>query len=234
MRFSFQVKTVNAKTINQKVSRALDKKAREIRYDLLAEVSLLFDHYLENSAVVKALRGANKGDVGGSDLQAEFGLTDVAANVGVENMKYILSESLNVNIQKNILKTGAGIKVVVSGLGPSVFSQLRNMPEGKYTSDPSGSLIAWMQWLVDAETVTIDGYGIEFGNFNTIYQRTGRARMRPLHKESDLTGRFPWILPKYARGNRGRNFIEDIINDPKFIETLKKQLKQAFLKKVGK
>jgi hypothetical protein len=192
---------------------------------------------IEQSPVFKGIAGkfSNFGD--GSDLQAEFGLTDQMRDNAIARMTQVLKETIRVDFAVEKTFKSYKIFILVQGLDPDEYKEiLENGSEFRYTNIQRRTgirtLIPWMKWALnpkDFNDALFDGYGITYvGTFNR-----SRSKRAAMVKEGSkrLSRNFPYELPSILESSgKSDNFIEEIRNSKELKKLLGEAMQKIILK----
>jgi hypothetical protein len=191
-----------------------------------ASVRELVKKAIQEHPVYKGLNGtfASFGD--GSDLQAEFGLTDRMADAATKRLLEILEGT--VFVETGLEKTSRTFRISFQAfaLDPKDYEEpLRNGKEFSYENKkppdgPRGKIgwkISWMDWLLDATSRIVDGYGITYvgysgeGGLSARELTSSRSQRALMTANPKISRNFPWELPLVAiPTGDAKNFIDEI------------------------
>lgn len=191
-----------------------------------------------NHPVIKSLNGEYAGREDGSDLPAEYGLTDIAARAGVDLIEEKVANRNNIKASAATGSSRGGspfINITVDWLPKDYIKDIIFDPRGFYVSEKSGETIPWAYWMLSefGEPVTSEDYGILYTDNTNGNSRSTRAFM--VDKLVAFTKRngFPYEAPTILVSYNGKNWIENTIGSNEFTEEIRKELKDIIRKNIS-
>lgn len=245
-----------SRTIKAKVASKLEGRITEYANKIIADrlrraqaeaeekLKKIVIDAIKGSLVYKGLSGSFSHLTNGTDLQAEFGLSDDVAEKALERMLEILAATIRVKISHSGGKVPA--QIVASALNSEDYKrELEEGDEFSYTSipkvrskkgykaaygvDAKPRLIEWMKVILERNVdiiENIESFGISY-DFKNEVGRSGRALMVG-GPDKGLAETFPYTLPSIVQGNgKGDNFIDDIASDVRFRVAIAKQIEKT-------
>lgn len=222
------VKITNMKEIRDGIIReALNAINRVLKSsfanEIKEEISDLVLEAFERNDVVLGIQGFFAGDED-KDLQAIFGLTDLAALQIIEEMRDLIESKLNIKIAIRYAKNQIRYSVTI------VYEDLQeealrldgasyNVEIKKRTSGVTEAILPWFEWLINgADTQAELVFGLNERQSNI--SRSGRALML---SNAYYSGNWSW---------QGINFIEEMVKDPEFIDKLEVVVRDKLIREI--
>lgn len=207
------------KIIRQKI-RSIATQAKELIGEALVEL-------IKQHPVYKALNGGNAGRKDGSDLQAEFGLSNEMVDSALSELISILEDSVVIKTDRENNNAIVDIEVSAEIDEKDYEQEILNNDAFHYTSTPAkgadskATEVYWMAFLLYASSSLIEDfingvedYGITFAG-DMSKSRSGRAKM-VTDGDVEENRSFPYIIPKRFVTTDGKNFIEEVTRSRKF------------------
>jgi len=173
--------------------------------------------FLIRNPVYRSIAGEG---VGGKSIQVEFGLTPALAAAAQSLIEELFTDPSN--LKTSLVKNRqGGVDFVIDGLNWNTINRrfvgrVSSRPFSYFSTSKKSEFLREIRWMrvllfkpstVEGEIPDIAEYGIQYGP----YGRSGGARMRKIGR-----GVSPYVLPDIAVPRRGRNFLEDILLNPRF------------------
>lgn len=162
-----------AAKVKKKAAPVVAARIAKAKAEIVAETKALIRNEFEKSNAIQALQGDRAGDTDGYDLQAEFGLSDYAAGIAIKEILDYVSSSSNIQLERSTGNLVPGdrniiISYVISGFDPEIYiANLRNIPSGRYVSQPSKVVIPWIDIMLGDDVNIIENirlWGIVFND----------------------------------------------------------------------
>jgi len=201
-----------AATVQFLVAPKVDKILKKAKPAIQNRISNLLRTAIEGSLTIRDLKGGQ--------LQADFGLTDGAADAATRDIVNAVVSAVNVFFQRS--RRGKTLGNLVIQIDPAIVSTAvqTSTTNGIYSSN--GNQITWLDWLMNKGTqVVVDGFEFVSTDYNE-RSRSGGGFMLP-------TGGVFRVDPEFA-GTAGDNFITRAIiaNGPNIRKIIQEEFKRLF------
>tara|TARA_R100000458_G_C8206681_1_gene195516 strand:+ start:162 stop:812 length:651 start_codon:yes stop_codon:yes gene_type:complete len=201
-----------AATVQFLVAPKVDKILTKAKPAIQNRISNLLRTAIEGSPTIQSLKGGQ--------LQADFGLTDGAADAATRDIVNAVVSAVNVFFQRS--RRGKTLGNLVIQIDPAIVSTAvqTSTTNGIYSSN--GHQITWLDWLMNKGTqVVIDGFEFASTDYDE-RSRSGGGFMLP-------TGGVFRVAPEFA-GTAGDNFITRAIiaNGPNIRKIIQEEFKRLF------
>lgn len=182
------------------------------------EINAMLATTLENSDVIKSLRGK-----GTEDLPAHLGLSDMRANALANGIIELIQTGMTIEQRSENDIISIRINAVQKN-----WEEYLKIPGAEYISHPSNIIIPVVKWLLIDPGIDIGqaAYDIVFEGEDKHYDvriqqasRSGRAIMVALKA---LGGGSGYVLPDIISGHMGENFIEYTLCQSSVIDKIAK------------
>lgn len=208
------------KRAQEQARRVIAQRIRDAENIIKDRVLLIIGRALNENRVVKALRGENAGQEDGSDLQAEFGLTDENKDIIVDILKEHVMDPDNITISSvRTSKTDRAIRInaTIKYWDTQINLDVAADPRGVYESDSANFRqalaraedeedvepysVPWLEWsLFEGDTPVLSSdhgitYDVDSNPKRKLASRSGRAIMT--REDADYSG--PYIVPDFVK-----------------------------------
>jgi hypothetical protein len=233
-RFSIDIALqFNSKRLRRRLTEALSREVNQIfnrkKGNIVNEIRQIIVTAIARSDAFKGLLGGFPNDPE-RDLQAHFGLNTGTASAAGASILEIAAKSVRFTTNK-----GTGIFSINIRAIEDSFSEFLNVPGGTFISEPSGSTVPWITWLLVNPNIDIpQGFNIVFANGLSSQElrssRSGRALMRSLDAilSNGATIGGIYAVPGIGRGGK-QNFIFRAIDN----KAVQNEIINVFVRNLG-
>lgn len=219
------------------VGNALRRIRDRSRTGIQKRLSLVMQDFIRRNPVWQSIKGR---EISGRSLQAELGMTSEFAELLAQEIATRFSDTTNIRFAFPRNQAGGIDIVITSGLSwgdiSKKFQSALASPMFSYTSSPSGATIPVLRIIlyspgsVVGEIDGIENYNIaregnpSASSSKLLASRSGKAYMRK--------SRFPYQFPPIAVPRLGRNFLDDILQNPNFIRRIETEMRNEVLRQI--
>jgi|SRR6185312_13352647 len=165
----------------------------------------------------------------GPDFRADFGTNRLGGPL--RDMLNVFANQ--VSLESKARKTPRDIKVRLTfNIVEGDFEKVCELPSVQYISEPSGSVINWLKWILKEGSTVMRGWTIDYDLSASakLRSRTGRAIMRRLGPKRQELGYRPWRLPPPFFGDdEDYNFVTRALTSEHFKRAVSKLISKTLI-----
>lgn len=247
--------------LNATLAQAVKRRQDRIRKRLRTRVKQVANRYIKNSPVGRSLRGG-----GGNpefSLQAELGLTDSAASIGIQKLVEVVQREIRISVRAAGGSRASGVsEISVLNLDSKEIEKGINFTSEEFSYKSRGGQIQWLKLVLNPNSAVLDealpgirkkikfrknqkpSYwkivrGNDMEELEAVANRNPFAK-NPADSRSGFAlmaigGTQPYAIPSILlpRGS-GKNFLDEIFTSKSFRSEIRKEIREVINQELRK